>query len=308
MLKGRKYFLMTKKELERREKAACYAFKDGNFDKAFEYILQLIDINSKNIVFRFRRPELYEIETLNEKKIFLCRPFLYEDNGDCKILFNNTELYRYLMLEMKADKYEKVKGIISPEFDKIMEKAIDENPKMIELKEKIRNEALIACMTENYSDYMWKNYAKNFEGICLIYNLREVILSFKEEFGYRIFPVRYVDDREKQEDIRFGVNEYGKSDDCYENETKKYILSCLTKDKIPYSKEAEWRIFSEYEELPKDAKGKKFDFVVKPKGIIMGKNISINPEFEESVNKYSKSEGVKLFTQIDSDSCLKYLN
>ena len=142
---------------------------------------------------------------------------------------------------------------------------------------------------------MWQNYAGNSEGICLVYNLIEIILFAKSRF--KIFPVRYVDNRELVEDIRFGVSDYGKFDECYENERRKYILSRLTKNKNPYYREAEWRIFSEYEELPDKITGKKFDFFVKPKAIITGKNIARNPKFESRVINYAEAEDIKLFTE-----------
>ena len=45
---------MTRKEYERRENAVRYAFVDKNQDKAFDFILQIMDINANEIVFRFR--------------------------------------------------------------------------------------------------------------------------------------------------------------------------------------------------------------------------------------------------------------
>lgn len=61
---------MTRKEYERRENAVRYAFVDKNQDKAFDFILQIMDINANDIVFRFRPPREYEIDTLREKRFF----------------------------------------------------------------------------------------------------------------------------------------------------------------------------------------------------------------------------------------------
>lgn len=63
-------------------------------------------------------------------------------------------------------------------------------------------------------------------------------------------------------------------------------MSCLTKDRIPYSKEAEWRLFCDFASLDKSETGKKFDFHVKPRAVIMGKNIDNNPNFRDRVKDF----------------------
>ena len=286
---------MTRKEYERRENAVRYAFVDKNQDKAFDFILQIMDINANDIVFRFRPPREYEIDTLKEKKIFLCRPWIYKDTGDCGVIFDMVSLYRYLMLEMKPEKYGKYKGMLNKEMDEVMQQAIKAHPKYKEICDAIRNEALVACISQSYSEYMWKNYAEDSEGICLVYNLRQLLLKKPDKLI--IYPVRYVDDRKKCKDIIFNASDYGMGDECYENEHRKYILSCVTKDKIPYSQEAEWRIFKDYDDLTTGEKGKKFDFDVKPIAIIMGKNIDRNPAFKQKVMDYSKDCNVKLLQE-----------
>lgn len=50
---------------------SAICFVDKNQDKAFDFILQIMDINANDIVFRFRPPREYEIDTLKEKRFSL---------------------------------------------------------------------------------------------------------------------------------------------------------------------------------------------------------------------------------------------
>lgn len=285
---------MTKGELRRREEAVIAGFVERNGDKAFACVQELIKINAnEGVLFRFRPPKEYEIDTLEAEQIFLCKPSIYEDSGDCEILYDIQDLCRYFMLEMKPEKYSRFSAMFDDDFyDEIMKK-VKEKPAYEALKGKIRDQALVACFSEKYEDYMWDEYASNSEGICLLYNLYDVLLAAGEELKF--YPVRYVDNRRSQKDIWFTSKGYNESDD-YEPAHLKFLLSCLTKERIPYSKEAEWRFFHDFASLDKSESGKKFDFHVKPRAVIMGKNIDNNPGFKDRVQNYTTTNGIKLLT------------
>lgn len=68
-----------------------------------------------------------------------------------------------------------------------------------------------------------------------------------------IFSKTYVDNRKKQKDIWFTSKEYNFEDNS-EPEYLKFLFSCLTKERIPYSSEAEWRLFSDFSELEEGAR------------------------------------------------------
>ena len=137
---------------------------------------------------------------------------------------------------------------------------------------------------------MWDEYAKNSEGICLVYNLREVFINLPENLKF--YPVRYVDDRKNQYDIKFTSHEYNNDDDP-EPEHLKFLLSCLTKDKVPYGSEAEWRLLYDNASLKDDEKGQCFDFAIKPKAVIMGRNIDRNKDFRKRVEEYASNDCIK---------------
>ena len=284
---------MTQNEFTRRENAVSYAFKDKDIDKALKYMKEIIKYNRQRLVFRFRPPEEREINTLRDKKIYLNRPSRYKDNEDCEVLFNIPELLEYLMIKKKPDKYSKFCGLVDSQFEQEIKDNLEKNSRFIELQNRIRDKVLVACLSGNYSEYMWEEYAHNSEGICLVYDIYDIILLRNE---IKVYPVRYVENRRQCKDIKFGIAEYGDSADCFENERLKFILSCLTKNRYPYFQEAEWRLFGDNTITEKE-KGKLFSFPVKPKIIILGKNISRNNEFETKIRDYAREEGIELINQ-----------
>lgn len=288
---------MTRGELRRREQAVIAGFVERDGDKAFRYVKEIIDINaSDGVLFRFRPPKQYEIDTLESKKIFLCRPSIYEDSGDCEILFDIEDLCRYFMVEMKPNKYRNIANHVNKDFYEAIISAMEEKTEFIDLKKRIRDQALVSCFSERYDEKMWKKYADDSEGICLVYNLREIFINLSENLKF--YPVRYVDDRKKQCDIWFTSQEYNNEDNS-ESEHLKFLLSCLTKDKVPYSSEAEWRLFYDSASLKDDEDGQFFDFSIKPKIVIMGKNIDRNINFRKSVEEYASKNCIRILRKQD---------
>ena len=283
---------MTRGELRRREQAVIAGFIERDGDKAFRYVKEIIDINANDgVLFRFRPAKQYEIDTLESNKIFLCRPSIYEDNGDCEILFDIKDLCRYLMVEMKPNKYRKIANLVNEDFYNSIMDSLEIMPEFIHLKKKIRDQALVSCFSEQYSEKMWRKYANDSEGICLVYNLREIFINLPKDLKF--YPVRYVDDRKEQYDIRFTSQEYNNKNDS-EQEHLKFLLSCLTKNKVPYSSEAEWRLFYDNALLNDDEKGQCFNFIIKPKVVIMGRNIDRNIDYKKRVEEYVSKNGIRL--------------
>lgn len=164
-------------------------------------------------------------------------------------------------------------------------------PRYKEIKDIVRNMCLIACITDKMSDYMWEKYTCDYEGVCLEYDFEEVLYAIKK-LKIRFMPIRYVDDRAKTKDIQFGPEEYAKSSP-EELMERKYILSCLTKNRIPFSKESEWRIMSESTNLPINENGKLFEFI-KPHKVYLGKNIGRNEWFESEIRNASGKLGIEI--------------
>lgn len=288
---------MTKKELKRRESAVLAAFKECNPQKAFEYIEKIIKYNSENTVCRFRPPLEREIDLLEKKKIFMVRPRVYEDKGDCEILYNIRDLYRHFMINIKSEKYSDVRNLIDEELDEKVRIGLEKNPRFQELKECVRNRALVACFSENYDEYMWREYANNGEGICLVYDLLDIILNIPHDM--KLYPVRYVDDRRACKDIWIGVEEFGEESDSFIGGELKYLLSCFTKEKEPYDREAEWRLLYVEDRMDHENDGKEFCFPIIPSLIILGENITNNAHFEARVRKFAMDNSIELVYAAD---------
>lgn len=95
----------------------------------------------------------------------------------------------------------------------------------------------------------------------------------------------------KTKDIQFGPLEYA-DDALDELMGRKYILSCMTKNKVPYAKESEWRVLCEDMDDSID-KGKLFGFV-KPCKIYLGKNTTQNKNFEKGVQEVASELGIPI--------------
>ena len=108
----------------------------------------MIKINAnEGVLFRFRPHKEYEIDTLEAEQIFLCKPSIDEDSGDCEILYDIQDLCRYFILEMKPENYSRFSAMFDDDFyDEIMEK-VKGKPAYEALKGKIRVLAFIAMLS-----------------------------------------------------------------------------------------------------------------------------------------------------------------
>ncbi len=279
---------MTKGELKRREQAVIAGFVERDLDNAIEAIDKILKYNIKDeYVYRFRGPKDREIDILEKNKIFLCKPSVYPDTSDCEILLNLKDLAEHVL---KA-KYKDIALLLNKDsLSESVASIVQEKEELKKFIERIRDQALVTCFSEAFNDTMWKKYAHNYEGICIRYNIKDIMMSHSKEL--RFFPVRYVNDRKHQKDILFDSKDY--FDENPDNERQKYLLSCFTKE-YDYQKEREWRLFGDNKSPSslKD-KGKEFDFDIKPVTIFMGKRISENPTFESKVKEYASKHKIEL--------------
>jgi hypothetical protein len=106
---------MTRNELLIREKAVLYAYKNDDFDKAIDYEMELFDRNKEKKIYRFRCPKNREIESIREANIFLCRPRIYEDIGDCEWIDDIEALVKYDVTVRSYDKYKPYEDMFTSE-------------------------------------------------------------------------------------------------------------------------------------------------------------------------------------------------
>ena len=271
---------MTKKELEAREKAVLAAYRDNNVGKAVNYIIDdLIEKYKIKKLYRFRPPEEYEIDAIEHLYLYMCRPMKYEDKGDCKWIDNLEDLVKFYINNDRS-LWKNIQKHGRYNIYRIAAENIRNNPKYRAVQDIARNMCVIACATDKISDYMWENYASKKTGVALEYDLQNILKQLCLMPDIKLFPVRYVDERANTEDIWFGPEDYNSEGN--DKILQKYILSCLTKNRFPYSQESEWRFISLTPETSMHYENLKHPFI-RPNKIILGENIEKNKQFEYKI-------------------------
>ena len=280
---------MTENELKLREKIVLTAYAEGNPIKAADYLMELIKHSNISKLYRFRPPYNYEIEAIESSQIYMCKAKYFEDKEDGRCLVDIEELVDdYIDKQKKNNK--RWLNIGDDERKMIKEKVFSVS-KLTKFDDDIRNMCLIACMTDKQSEYMWSNYAKEKRGICLEYDILDVLEAIKKS-NIRLIPIWYVENRSEEERIKFGVEEY-REDYPDILMLRKYILSCVTKNRNPYVRESEWRLLNEDGGLLINGNGALFNFAM-PKRILLGKNIDYNIEFKDSVYRVANKLCVEI--------------
>ena len=120
--------------------------------------------------YRYRPSYDYEMDTLDKKQIYLCKPKVYEDKEDCKIKTDDEDLIRHCLRHSK-EIYKATNELICK-----VKKEIKYDSRWLKLMNNMRNDCLVACFTEAYNnEYMWTNYANNSTGICVEYDSLELL-------------------------------------------------------------------------------------------------------------------------------------
>lgn len=284
---------MTRKQFELRIKAndEKYIHKDTEacVDAIMELYNHIHDIGGVfKPLYRYRSLNSDELNSLENETIFMRWPSSYEDTSDCTPVFDFEEISEYII----KNKY----PILNAE--KVVKKLIKvddiiKNPRFVEKIKEMRNMWMIACFTERYNNSkMWKKYANNSSGICLVYSFFDVLETITHSEGMSIMPVRYVDNRDKYRDICLNHKDLLEFNDETES---KYQLTCTTKEKSTYSFEEEWRLI--YEREKKDTDGKKIgDCIpfINPTVIICGESVDKNSLEYQRLIRIAEEKGIKV--------------
>lgn len=284
---------MTQENLLIRRTAVENAFRDSNIDAAINAVMEMAQENP--FLFKYYRPRTHSIEALLNSEIFMCRPSTYEDIGDNEYIPDTKSIIRLYLEEVRKEQLPP--SLLTDSFYQAMIEKMNTYPMFSDYKKRIKDDFLTACITENFDEKMWTEYAQNGEGFCALYDTKQIIVE-SQKLGYFFYPVRYVENRKECQDIVFTANEYADSDQSYDSYKRKAYLSCLTKDILPYSSEGEWRMIHINPGLSEGEKGKKYPFI-KPFMIIAGENIGKNPEIENSLVDVSKQLDIKLIKASD---------
>lgn len=248
-------------DISLRNQATIISLLNNDIPAGTEYIMTLIKkLDEGKKLYRFRPPESYEVKALKELNIYLSCASGFNDNSDCRIVF---ALQSFLSDNPSLPK-------------KTLEARIANNPKYQEALETFRRETLVACFSQNYSEYMWKEYANKHTGFCLEYDIEKIAKYIDLQVSKSLLmPVRYVPDR--SQDPHIMVTRADRPTETCDKCFRKCLLACVTKDEEPYYKEGEWRIMIKYAELKPTDNGILYPFI-KPERIVLGSNISASLE------------------------------
>lgn len=287
------YKHMTQEEQLLRSSAVEKAFRDNDIESAIATVTEMAQKNP--VLFKYYRPRQHSIQALLDSEIYMCRPSTYDDSGDNEYLPDINSIARYYAEEVRGTPVSSL--LFDDSFFESMMEQINANPKFIHYKTRIQDDFLTACITENFDEKMWTDYAQSGEGFCAVYGTNQLIVE-SHKLGYLFYPVRYVESRKACEDIQFTADEYKDSEHSYLSYNRKAYLSCLTKEILPYSSEKEWRLMMRNPGGFDGEKGKSYPFI-KPFMIIAGENIGKNPEIEKSLIDASKQLGIELIKASD---------
>lgn len=282
---------MTRNRLILREKANIEKYQNRNSEASIDAIMQLYnripDIGSVyKSLFRYRSLNKYELEGLKRGTIFMRWPSSYDDDGDCTPVFNYEEITKYIIQK----KY--------PGFDaeKLIDRFVDyqdlkNNPRVLKKIEDMRNMWMISCFTERYNNKrMWLEYADGNRGICLVYSFKDILEFIAKTDGMSIMPVRYVEDRNTNQEIM--MNHRDLLEDSDEADAK-YHLTCTTKDRLKYSFEEEWRLIFEKEIEDEKLIGDSIPFI-DPLVIICGDMMDKSSEEYHELINIATRKGIKM--------------
>lgn len=286
---------MTREKIRLRIEANSEMYVHNNKEACIDAIMKLYaripDIGGVfKPLFRYRPLDEYELASLRNETIFMRWPSSYPDTSDCAPVLDCQEISKYIIKKNHPllDAEKTLKTFVDI-------KTIKENPKVQEKLKDMRNMWMISCFTERHDNSrMWREYANNCKGICLVYSFYDVLNKIKDTADMSIMPVRYVENRDKCTDISLNHKDLLESGD--ETEAK-YRLTCTTKEKLTYSFEEEWRLIYEREKENVDGE-KKGDCIsfVNPKLIICGKLVDKESAQYQELISIAEKKGIRVLS------------
>ena len=208
--------------------------KNGKLNKAKKLLLR--KISKDKIIYKYFRGTNRDWNSITGTKpeIWMCQAGKFNDPFDCAFLYNCIS-----------------KDVYDPktEYKLAVKEGVQQFNRDKESRS-IQESVFIACFSEKCdSMLMWSHYSDEHRGICVGYNLHELIEK------YNCFPVIYSNKMPQRKEL-----DIGKKDMLYE--------AILTKSK-DWEYEAEWRII-DIDEKNAGKNGKLIEFI-KPVSIYMGK-------------------------------------
>lgn len=237
----------------------------GSIDEAKKMLLEIIPENC--VIYKYYRGINRDWNSIIKPELWLCQAGYFNDPYDCAFLYNchTREIY-------------------DPKTERDL--AIEESIKQYEQDKKsdiIQSAVFVGCFSErNESLLMWSHYADEHRGLCIGYNLHDLIKN------YNCFPVIYSDEMPQEKEIDL-------------DKTDSLMKYMLTKCR-DWSYEKEWRIIQIDRTCTKSGKLISFE---RPVEVYMGSTKKVEEKYRRNHEKFARlkeqDHSIKASVAIEQD-------
>lgn len=253
-----------------------------------ELAVKILEENIPKKVYKYRTFSEYSLENFNNDTIWITNPVNFNDPFDSISIDNNISLKklvdeRYASVkqmvmndenkDLYRDIHDKFKSIISQKELKKMSEVIE-----YVTAERTQHTFKVACLSEiNTSVLMWSHYSNDHKGFCIEYNGQEIYDD--KLIKRRFFPVKYIDENEKQVPISALALDYPG------------LYSVLCKTNV-WSYEKEWRICFGIEDnlLPSNIQ------LPKSTGVYLGAKMP--DEHRKTIINIAKTKNIPIYQEV----------
>lgn len=209
--------------------------KKANVELAFK----ILEENIPNKVYKYRSFSEYSLTNFKDDTIWITNPINFNDPFDSISIDSDISLKALYdkwcdslkqMEEMDDENKDVYRDIHEKFISIISQERLDKFSEAIKrvTTERTQHTFTVACLSEtNSSVLMWSHYSNNHKGFCIEYNGQEIYNN--DLIRKRFFPVKYIDENEKQIPISALALDYPG------------LYSVLCKTNV-WSYEKEWRI------------------------------------------------------------------
>lgn len=227
------------------------------------------------------------LESIKNCKLWFSAPCNYNDVFDCDLSVDEKAIMDFITNSFPDKRGVRVGSQMWHEISKKSNHSVRELKKVLA---NIRNTIGIACFSESDDSLlMWSHYANNHTGICVEYDMIEVI----DELKFTPVPVLYSGNR-------VVINKIGPksiNDDALDS-----FIHCVVTKSIEWSYEKEWRIIRDQEACgdrwDTTNKGALLD-MVRPNSLILG--CMVNENLERQAKAYCNDNRINLYKMKKSE-------
>lgn len=238
-------------------------------------------------LYKYYSGDSRSLDSFKNCKLWFSAPCNYNDVFDCDLSVDERAIMDFIINSLSDKQGIRVGNQMWHEINKKSRQSIN---KLKQALATIKSTIGIACFSEtDDSLLMWSHYAKNHTGICVEYDLIDIVDKLK----FTPVPVLYSEDRV----VINSINPESLNDDVFVS-----FINCVVTKSIDWCYENEWRIIRD-----QNACGDRWDStqngalldMIRPHSLILG--CMANNDLEEQAKTYCKDFKVNLYKMKKSD-------